>query len=89
MALINCRECQQKVSSEAELCPHCGCPTPNPIAKLISQLIRTLFLLSLLLAFLWYRDLLPDVVTATLHDAYHQLSEILSTQINDYIKSFF
>jgi hypothetical protein len=26
MALISCRECQGKVSTEAESCPHCGCP---------------------------------------------------------------
>ncbi len=26
MALINCKECFQKISSKAKNCPHCGCP---------------------------------------------------------------
>lgn len=30
MALVNCRECDARVSSEAEACPHCGVPYPAP-----------------------------------------------------------
>lgn len=30
MALTNCRECQGTVSTEAQVCPHCGCPNPAP-----------------------------------------------------------
>lgn len=26
MALINCQECQKKISDRAANCPHCGCP---------------------------------------------------------------
>ena len=26
MALINCFECDREVSTQAEACPHCGCP---------------------------------------------------------------
>lgn len=26
MALINCKECNQEISSKAEKCPNCGCP---------------------------------------------------------------
>lgn len=29
MALKNCRECGQQVSTEAESCPHCGVPSPT------------------------------------------------------------
>ena len=32
MALINCLDCSNKVSSEAEACPHCG----RPIKKMAS-----------------------------------------------------
>lgn len=28
MALVACRECGQLISTEAESCPHCGCPGP-------------------------------------------------------------
>jgi len=31
MALINCRECEKKISSRAKTCPHCGCPNEHPI----------------------------------------------------------
>jgi hypothetical protein len=34
MALLKCKDCGGKVSSEAQACPHCGCPTP---AKKTSQ----------------------------------------------------
>lgn len=27
MALVNCRECDQEISSGAKRCPHCGCKT--------------------------------------------------------------
>ena len=29
MALKPCRECKKKVSTEAKLCIHCGCPEPD------------------------------------------------------------
>jgi hypothetical protein len=29
MALINCKECQKTVSSQAANCPHCGAPVPK------------------------------------------------------------
>lgn len=29
MALINCPECGNPVSSKATACPHCGCPTTS------------------------------------------------------------
>ena len=35
MALINCKECKGKISSEADSCPHCGCKDPVP-AKCIA-----------------------------------------------------
>ena len=28
MALINCKECKKKVSTEANSCPHCGVSSP-------------------------------------------------------------
>ncbi len=28
MALAKCRECGARVSTEATICPHCGCPAP-------------------------------------------------------------
>jgi hypothetical protein len=30
MSLVGCRECKQNVSTQASICPHCGCPTPDP-----------------------------------------------------------
>ena len=36
MALKPCRECKKKVSTEAEVCPHCGVPNPTikiPVIK--------------------------------------------------------
>ena len=35
MALINCKVCKGKISTEAESCPHCGCKDPVP-AKCIA-----------------------------------------------------
>lgn len=32
MALVLCRECGQRVSTEAPSCPHCGVPQPAPAA---------------------------------------------------------
>jgi len=32
MALINCKECNQEISSKAEKCPHCGCPIKKKIS---------------------------------------------------------
>ena len=29
MALMNCRDCGQEISSEAKSCPRCGRPTPR------------------------------------------------------------
>ena len=28
MALVECRECNAKISNEATCCPQCGCPNP-------------------------------------------------------------
>lgn len=28
MAIKECRECKKEVSSEARVCPHCGCKKP-------------------------------------------------------------
>jgi hypothetical protein len=30
MALVECRECEKEVSTEAPTCPHCGIPNPAP-----------------------------------------------------------
>lgn len=37
MALIQCPECEGKVSDKAAACPHCGCPitTKQPPARLL------------------------------------------------------
>lgn len=35
MALTNCRECQGTVSTEARVCPHCGCPNPAPASATV------------------------------------------------------
>lgn len=32
MPLVNCRECQAQVSTEAKSCPHCGCDNPDAAA---------------------------------------------------------
>lgn len=32
MALINCPECNQQVSSQAKTCPKCGCPISAPVS---------------------------------------------------------
>lgn len=32
--LLNCRECSQKISSQAKTCPHCGVSKPIKIDKL-------------------------------------------------------
>lgn len=32
MAMVNCRECKNAVSDQAESCPHCGIKNPAPIA---------------------------------------------------------
>ena len=31
--LVNCRECEKKISSESKTCIHCGCPTPYKKVK--------------------------------------------------------
>jgi ribosomal protein L40E len=31
MAMIDCRECEGKISERAKTCPHCGAPTMHPI----------------------------------------------------------
>lgn len=33
MALHSCRECEEKVSTEADTCPHCGCPDPTRMTE--------------------------------------------------------
>ncbi len=30
MAMVSCRECRKDVSTQATVCPHCGCPNPVP-----------------------------------------------------------
>lgn len=35
MALIQCRECGQSVSTEAAACPHCGAPQQRPVPPLL------------------------------------------------------
>lgn len=37
MALTDCRECGEQVSTEAESCPHCGAPSPALSAQEASQ----------------------------------------------------
>ena len=29
--MIPCRSCQQPVAEDANTCPHCGAPNPNPM----------------------------------------------------------
>ena len=36
--MINCRECEKKVSERAKYCPHCGAPTMHPIRVFIIEL---------------------------------------------------
>ncbi len=33
MALIKCKECGKEISSAADVCPNCGCPTDAGVAK--------------------------------------------------------
>jgi len=33
MALQKCEECGNEISSKANVCPHCGCPTKNETPK--------------------------------------------------------
>ena len=40
MSLLPCRECDRKVSTEAETCPRCGCPKPVVIAPVLELLGR-------------------------------------------------
>lgn len=41
MALEECRECGEQVSTEAESCPHCGAPHPTRSSSEASQRHRT------------------------------------------------
>lgn len=34
MALQKCEECDNEISSKANICPHCGCPTKNETPKI-------------------------------------------------------
>lgn len=38
MALISCRECNKKVSSDAQACPHCGAPKKKSIQEMALEL---------------------------------------------------
>jgi hypothetical protein len=37
MALMQCHECEGKVSSEASTCPHCGAPVKKPPPKWLTE----------------------------------------------------
>lgn len=39
MALINCTECEKKISDSSESCPGCGAPTKNSILKHQNKMI--------------------------------------------------
>lgn len=49
MAMINCKECKQEVSSKAKVCPHCGVKEPGfgTSDKIGSAVIGILFVLGI------------------------------------------
>lgn len=40
MALINCKECGKEISSQASVCPNCGCPVTSDLEDKISRAIE-------------------------------------------------
>jgi len=44
MSLINCKECEKEVSSEAKSCPHCGNPI-SPSSSVTSIVLKVLLIL--------------------------------------------
>jgi hypothetical protein len=72
MALEECRECCEQVSTEARACPHCGCPWPTVSSEHqssqespIERTMRIALLVVSLLALVGYiRD--PEVRSTTL-----------------------
>lgn len=58
MALRECPECRQPISTSATACPHCGCPLHNGKKKqsYLRPLLLTLALLSLFAAFYGRED---------------------------------
>lgn len=50
MAMSNCRECGDTVSSEARACPHCGASHPDAERARTAGTSRTILLVLLVLA---------------------------------------
>ena len=48
MPLMSCPDCQERVSTSARACPHCGWPVPRPFIR--SRWISTARVLLLLMA---------------------------------------
>ncbi len=54
MALIGCRECGKKISSEALSCPHCGAPTLGKSNKNKNNSSQKIILIIAILSFMWF-----------------------------------
>ena len=52
MSLIECSECGQDVSDEAQNCPHCGVPIAPTILEEIGHGAKSFFLMLLVIAIL-------------------------------------
>lgn len=66
MALVNCVECDQKVSSQAEVCPHCGLKKPGHKVKLKSGSgIRPAYIIAALLVVVMAKPLLNTEATTS------------------------
>jgi len=50
MSLIECSECGQEVSDEAQSCPHCGLPIAPTILEEIGHGAKSFFLMLLVIA---------------------------------------
>ena len=49
MAIINCHECNQKISDAAEVCPKCGAPSANKKVKIPLYFISLIWFVGFLL----------------------------------------
>ena len=68
MAMTTCRECQGNVSSEADVCPHCGIKDPAK-SKMLAKLIGGWILLIGIVVgvyFLWTPVIQPLSAVVTL-----------------------
>lgn len=60
MALIKCSDCKREISSQAKVCPHCGCPTQQKTENteehnaVIRSYVRSILWMILLILVCWF-----------------------------------